>query len=198
MNSVVVVESPAKAKTIEGYLGDSYSVVASFGHVRDMEDKDGAVLPPNWSNIRWSLNKKGEMQVNEILSLLKKADHLILATDPDREGEAIAWHIYELLNEKDALADTKVSRAVFNSITKKSVSEAINNLREINKDKVEAYLARRVLDYIVGFNVSPLLWRRLPGARSAGRVQSVALKLICERENEREVFEPQELSLIHI
>ena len=128
MNSVVVVESPAKAKTIEGYLGDSYSVVASFGHVRDMEDKDGAVLPPNWSNIRWSLNKKGEMQVNEILSLLKKADHLILATDPDREGEAIAWHIYELLNEKDALADTKVSRAVFNSITKKSVSEAINNL----------------------------------------------------------------------
>ena len=157
-----------------------------------MEDKDGAVLPPNWSNIRWSLNKKGEMQVNEILSLLKKADHLILATDPDREGEAIAWHIYELLNEKDALAETKVSRAVFNSITKKSVSEAINNLREINKDKVEAYLARRVLDYIVGFNVSPLLWRRLPGARSAGRVQSVALKLICERENEREVFEPQE------
>ncbi|MFL2704889.1 MAG: type I DNA topoisomerase [Gammaproteobacteria bacterium] len=192
MNSVVVVESPAKAKTIEGYLGDSYSVVASFGHVRDMEDKDGAVLPPNWSNIRWSLNKKGEMQVNEILSLLKKADHLILATDPDREGEAIAWHIYELLNEKDALAETKVSRAVFNSITKKSVSEAINNLRAINKDKVEAYLARRVLDYIVGFNVSPLLWRRLPGARSAGRVQSVALKLICERENEREVFEPQE------
>ena len=192
MNSVVVVESPAKAKTIESYLGDSYSVIASFGHVRDMEDKDGAVIPGSWSNIKWSLNNKGEKQIKEILSLLKKAEHLILATDPDREGEAIAWHIYELLNEKGVLEETKVSRAVFNSITKKSVSEAIKNLRTINKDKVEAYLARRVLDYIVGFNVSPLLWRKLPGARSAGRVQSVALKLICERESAREVFEPQE------
>ena len=191
MNSVVVVESPAKAKTIESYLGDSYSVIASFGHVRDMEDKDGAVIPGSWSNIKWSLNNKGEKQIKEILSLLKKAEHLILATDPDREGEAIAWHIYELLNEKGVLEETKVSRAVFNSITKKSVSEAIKNLRTINKDKVEAYLARRVLDYIVGFNVSPLLWRKLPGARSAGRVQSVALKLICERESAREVFEPQ-------
>ena len=192
MNSVVVVESPAKAKTIEGYLGDSYSVIASFGHVRDMEDKDGAVIPGSWTDIKWCLNKKGDKQVKEILSLVKKADHLILATDPDREGEAIAWHIYELLKEKKAIEDIRVSRAVFNSITKKSVTEAIGNLKEINKDKVEAYLARRVLDYIVGFNVSPLLWRRLPGAKSAGRVQSVALKLICERENEREVFEPQE------
>ena len=192
MNSVVVVESPAKAKTIEGYLGDSYSVIASFGHVRDMEDKDGAVIPGSWSDIKWSLNNKGKEQVKEILSLLKKAEHLILATDPDREGEAIAWHIYELLNEKGAIQDIKVSRAVFNSITKSSVLEAIDNLRAINQDKVEAYLARRVLDYIVGFNISPLLWRRLPGAKSAGRVQSVALKLICERENEREAFEPQE------
>ncbi len=192
MNSVVVVESPAKAKTIEGYLGDSFSVIASFGHVRDMEDKDGAVIPGSWSDIKWSLNNKGEKQIKEILALLKKADHLILATDPDREGEAIAWHIYELLNEKGVLNDTKVSRAVFNSITKRSVSDAIENLRSINKDKVEAYLARRVLDYVVGFNISPLLWRRLPGAKSAGRVQSVALKLICERENEREAFEPQE------
>ena len=192
MNSVVVVESPVKAKTIEGYLGDSYSVIASFGHVRDMEDKDGAVIPGSWTDIKWCLNKKGDKQVKEILSLVKKADHLILATDPDREGEAIAWHIYELLKEKKAIEDIRVSRAVFNSITKKSVTEAIGNLKEINKDKVEAYLARRVLDYIVGFNVSPLLWRRLPGAKSAGRVQSVALKLICERENEREVFEPQE------
>ena len=192
MNSVVVVESPAKAKTIEGYLGDSYSVIASFGHVRDMEDKDGAVIPGSWSDIKWSLNNKGKKQIKEILSLLKKADHLILATDPDREGEAIAWHIYELLNEKGAIQDIKVSRAVFNSITKSSVLEAIDNLRAINQDKVEAYLARRVLDYIVGFNISPLLWRRLPGAKSAGRVQSVALKLICERENEREAFEPQE------
>ncbi len=192
MNSVVVVESPAKAKTIEGYLGDSYSVIASFGHVRDMDDKDGAVTPGSWSDIKWSLNNKGEKQVKEILSLLKKAEHLILATDPDREGEAIAWHIYELLKEKGAIQDIKVSRAVFNSITKNSVLEAIDNLRAINQDKVEAYLARRVLDYIVGFNISPLLWRRLPGAKSAGRVQSVALKLICERENEREAFEPQE------
>ena len=192
MNSVVVVESPAKAKTIEGYLGDSYSVIASFGHVRDMDDKDGAVTPGSWPDIKWSLNNKGEKQVKEILSLLKKAEHLILATDPDREGEAIAWHIYELLKEKGAIQDIKVSRAVFNSITKNSVLEAIDNLRAINQDKVEAYLARRVLDYIVGFNISPLLWRRLPGAKSAGRVQSVALKLICERENEREAFEPQE------
>ncbi len=120
MNSVVVVESPAKAKTIEGYLGDSYSVIASFGHVRDMDDKDGAVTPGSWSDIKWSLNNKGEKQVKEILSLLKKAEHLILATDPDREGEAIAWHIYELLKEKGAIQDIKVSRAVFNSITKKT------------------------------------------------------------------------------
>ena len=192
MNSVVVVESPAKAKTIEGYLGDSYSVIASFGHVRDMADKDGAVIPGAWADIKWSVNKRGEKQIKEILSHVKKADHLILATDPDREGEAIAWHIYELLSEKGIIEDIKVSRAVFNSITKSSVIEAIENLREINIDMVEAYLARRVLDYIVGFNISPLLWRRLPGAKSAGRVQSVALKLICERENEREAFEPQE------
>ncbi len=192
MNSVVVVESPAKAKTIEGYLGDSYSVVASFGHVRDMADKDGAVKPGTWSDITWSLNEKGKKQISEIQSLIKNADHLILDKDPEREGEAIAWHIYELLNEKKAIEDIKVSRAVFNSVTKSSVIEAIDNLREINKDKVEAYLARRVLDYIVGFNISPLLWRRLPGAKSAGRVQSVALKLICERENKREAFESQE------
>ena len=120
MNSVVVVESPAKAKTIEGYLGDSYSVIASFGHVRDMADKDGAVIPGAWSDIKWSVNKRGEKQIKEILSHVKKADHLILATDPDREGEAIAWHIYELLSEKGIIEDIKVSRAVFNSITKNS------------------------------------------------------------------------------
>ena len=192
MNSVVVVESPAKAKTIESYLGDSYRVIASFGHVRDIEDKDGAVIPGDWSTIKWSLNKRGKDQFKEILHLLKNAQHLILATDPDREGEAIAWHIYELLKKKGATEDIKVSRAVFNSITRDSVTEAINNLQEINIDKVEAYLARRVLDFVVGFNLSPLLWRRLPGAKSAGRVQSVALKLICERESDREVFDPQE------
>lgn len=192
MNSVVVVESPAKAKTIEGYLGDSYRVIASFGHVRDMEDKDGAVIPGVWTDIKWSLNKKGKEQIKEIIELLKNADRLILATDPDREGEAIAWHIYSILEDKGVIRDLEVRRAVFNSITKTSVTKAMTELREINEDKVQAYLARRILDYVVGFNISPLLWRRLPGAKSAGRVQSVALKLICERESEREEFKAEE------
>ena len=192
MNSVVVVESPAKAKTIEGYLGDSYSVIASFGHVRDMEDKDGAVVPGVWSDIKWSLNKKGKEQIKEIVQLLKNADRLILATDPDREGEAIAWHVYSILEDKGVIQDLEVRRAVFNSITKTSVTKAMTDLREINEDKVQAYLARRILDYVVGFNISPLLWRRLPGAKSAGRVQSVALKLICERESDREEFKADE------
>ena len=157
MNSVVVVESPAKAKTIEGYLGDSYRVIASFGHVRDMEDKDGAVIPGVWTDIKWSLNKKGKEQIKEIIELLKNADRLILATDPDREGEAIAWHIYSILEDKGVIRDLEVRRAVFNSITKTSVTKAMTELREINEDKVQAYLARRILDYVVGFNISPLL-----------------------------------------
>ena len=192
MNSVVVVESPAKAKTIEGYLGDSYSVIASFGHVRDMEDKDGAVIPGSWSDIKWSLNNKGKKQVKEILSLLKKADHLILATDPDREGEAIAWHIYELLNEKGAIQDIKVSRAVFNSITKSSVLKAIEKPRAIDQDLVDAYLARRILDHLIGFKVSPLLWRHVSRAKSAGRVQSPTLRIICEKEDERDAHVAEE------
>ena len=192
MQTLVVVESPAKAKTIEAYLGDSYSVIASFGHVRDMEDKDGAVVPGQWSDIKWSLSERGTTQVNQIVKLAKKSDRLILATDPDREGEAIAWHIHELLKEKGVIDSLEVNRAVFNSITKKAVTEAIDNMRQINQEKVEAYLARRILDYVVGFNISPLLWRRLPGSKSAGRVQSVALKLICERESEREAFLPEE------
>ena len=192
MNSVVVVESPAKAKTIGGYLGDSYSVIASFGHVRDVQDKDGAVTPGSWSDIKWALNKKGKEQVSELIQLLRNANRLILATDLDREGEAIAWHIHQLLEEKGVLSGIEVKRAIFNSITKASVINAIEDLREVNEDKVQAYLARRVLDYVVGFNLSPVLWRRLPGARSAGRVQSVALKLICERENQRESFKPKE------
>ena len=192
MQTLVVVESPAKAKTIEAYLGDSYSVIASFGHVRDMEDKDGAVVPGQWSDIKWSLSERGATQVNQIVELAKKSDRLILATDPDREGEAIAWHIHELLKEKGVIDSLEVNRAVFNSITKKAVTEAIDNMRQINQEKVDAYLARRILDYVVGFNISPLLWRRLPGSRSAGRVQSVALKLICERESEREAFLPEE------
>ena len=192
MQTLVVVESPAKAKTIEAYLGDSYSVIASFGHVRDMEDKDGAVVPGQWSDIKWSLSERGTTQVNQIVKLAKKSDRLILATDPDREGEAIAWHIHELLKEKGVIDSLEVNRAVFNSITKKAVTEAIDNMRQINQEKVDAYLARRILDYVVGFNISPLLWRRLPGSRSAGRVQSVALKLICERESEREAFLSEE------
>jgi len=192
MNSIVVVESPAKAKTIEGYLGDSYSVIASFGHVRDMEDKDGAVTPDSWSDIKWSLNNKGKKQVKEILSLLKKADCLILATDPDREGEAIAWHIYDLLNEKGALQDIKVSRAVFNSITKSSVLEAIENPRAIDQDLVDAYLTRRILDHLIGFKVSPLLWRHVSRAKSAGRVQSPTLRIICEKEDERDAHVAKE------
>ena len=157
-----------------------------------MADKDGAVTPGIWSDIKWSLNEKGSKQIKEIIQLLRNSDRLILATDPDREGEAIAWHIYELLMEAKALEDVEVKRAVFHSITKGVVKEAIKDLKEIDGPKVRAYLARRILDHLVGFKISPLLWRRLPGARSAGRVQSVALKMICERENERECFDPQE------
>ena len=197
MKNLVIVESPAKAKTIEGYLGESYNVIASYGHVRDMEDKTGSVSPESWSDIKWAISERGKTQLNQISALAKVSDRLILATDPDREGEAIAWHICELLKERGILDSMEVCRAVFNSITKNAVSEAIENTRDINHEKVQAYLARRVLDYVVGFNISPLLWRRLPGAKSAGRVQSVALKLICERENKRDSFEPQEYWTIH-
>ena len=192
MRNLVIVESPAKAKTIEGYLGESFNVIASYGHVRDMEDKTGSVSPGRWSDIKWAVNDRGKTQLNQITTMAKNSDRLILATDPDREGEAIAWHICELLKKDGILDSLEVRRAVFNSVTQNAVFEAIENMREINQEKVQAYLARRVLDYVVGFNISPLLWRRLPGAKSAGRVQSVALKLICERENKRESFEPIE------
>ena len=192
MKNLVIVESPAKAKTIEGYLGESYNVIASYGHVRDLENKTGSVLPGKWSEIKWAISERGKTQLNQISTLAKESGRLILATDPDREGEAIAWHICELLKKEGILDSLEVCRAVFNSITRSAVAEAMENTREINKEKVQAYLARRVLDYVVGFNISPLLWRRLPGAKSAGRVQSVALKLICEREDKRDIFEPQE------
>tara|TARA_Y100001970_G_scaffold121071_1_gene150141 strand:- start:24186 stop:26813 length:2628 start_codon:yes stop_codon:yes gene_type:complete len=192
MTNLVIVESPAKAKTIEGYLGDNYKVIASFGHVRDMADKDGAVVPKNWEKINWSLSERGKSQLKEITTLAKNSNTIILATDPDREGEAIAWHILELLKERGLVEDKEILRAVFNSITKKAVTDAMSSMRDLNYEKIEAYLARRVLDYVVGFNISPLLWRRLPGAKSAGRVQSVALKLICDREEEREKFKPKE------
>ena len=190
--NLVIVESPAKARTIEKYLGRDYKVLASFGHVRDLPSKDGSVLPDEDFAMSWDMDTKGRQKVRDIESALKQADRLILATDPDREGEAISWHLLEVLMKKKMFRDKPVERVTFNAITKKAVTDAINNPRELDMELVEAYLARRALDYLVGFNLSPVLWRRLPGARSAGRVQSVALRLICERETEIDVFEPRE------
>ncbi|MEM8750115.1 MAG: type I DNA topoisomerase [Pseudomonadota bacterium] len=189
---LVIVESPAKAKTINKYLGSDYKVLASYGHVRDLPAKDGSVLPDEDFSMSWTVDGKAKPRMSDITKAMKTADRLILATDPDREGEAISWHVLQVLNEKKALKDKPVERVVFNAITKKSILEAMENPREINGPLVDAYLARRALDYLVGFNLSPVLWRKLPGARSAGRVQSVALRLICERENEIERFKPQE------
>lgn len=189
---VVVVESPAKAKTINKYLGSDYKVLASFGHIRDLPSKDGSVEPDNDFKMSWHVDGKADKHVKEIVSAVKKADSLILATDPDREGEAISWHIQQVLEEKKALTGKHVSRVAFNEITKKSILEAFANPRPLDTSLVDAYLARRALDYLVGFNLSPVLWRKLPGSKSAGRVQSVALRLICEREAEIETFIPQE------
>ena len=190
--NLVIVESPAKARTIEKYLGRDYKVLASFGHVRDLPSKDGSVLPDADFKMSWDMNTKGRQKVRDIETALKKADRLILATDPDREGEAISWHLLDIIRKKKAFKDVPVERVTFNAITKKAVTDAIANPRQLDMELVEAYLARRALDYLVGFNLSPVLWRRLPGARSAGRVQSVALRLICERENEIDAFKPQE------
>ncbi len=189
---VVIVESPSKAKTINKYLGSGYKVLASFGHIRDLPSKDGSVDPDRDFAMTWELDAGSKKRVNEIASAVKEADRLILATDPDREGEAISWHILEVLAQKKALKDKPVERVAFNAITKTAVKEAIASPREIDQDLVDAYLARRALDYLVGFTLSPILWRKLPGSRSAGRVQSVALRLICEREIEIERFVPQE------
>ncbi len=190
--NLVIVESPAKAKTIEKYLGKNYKVLASFGHVRDLPSKNGSVDPEEDFAMKWSVDRKSSGRIKDIVEALKKSDKLILATDPDREGEAISWHLLEVLAKKKALKDKEIERVVFNAITKKSVTDAIANPRELDMELVEAYLARRALDYLVGFNLSPVLWRKLPGARSAGRVQSVALRLICERETEIEAFDPKE------
>ena len=189
---VVVVESPSKAKTINKYLGSGFKVLASYGHIRDLPSKDGSVDPDNDFKMIWELDAGSKKRVNEIASAVKGADRLVLATDPDREGEAISWHLLEALQQKKALKDVRIDRVAFNAITKKAVQEAMANPREIDSDLVEAYLARRALDYLVGFTLSPVLWRKLPGARSAGRVQSVALRLICERELEIETFKPEE------
>jgi DNA topoisomerase I len=190
--TVVVVESPAKAKTINKYLGSGYTVLASYGHVRDLPAKEGSVRPDDDFSMSWELDSRAAKRMNAIVEAVKSADRLILATDPDREGEAISWHVLEILKRKGALNSKTVERVVFNAVTKKSVLDAMENPRQIDRDLVEAYLARRALDYLVGFTLSPVLWRKLPGARSAGRVQSVALRLICERELEIESFKTQE------
>ena len=190
--NVVIVESPAKAKTINKYLGPGFEVLASYGHVRDLPPKDGSVAPDDDFKMIWEVDGKAQKRLAEIANAVKGADRLILATDPDREGEAISWHVLEVLKEKRALKDQKVDRVVFNAITKAAVQEAMQHPREIDHSLVDAYLARRALDYLVGFTLSPVLWRKLPGARSAGRVQSVALRLVCDREREIEAFKPQE------
>jgi len=190
--NVVIVESPAKAKTINKYLGRDFNVIASMGHVRDLPAKDGSVDPEADFAMVWEMDARGSKRVTEIAQAVKDADKVILATDPDREGEAISWHLIEILNKKKALKDKKIERVVFNAITKDAVREAMANPRQIDQALVDAYLARRALDYLVGFTLSPVLWRKLPGARSAGRVQSVALRLVCDRELEIEKFVAQE------
>ncbi|WP_157015302.1 type I DNA topoisomerase [Mesorhizobium xinjiangense] len=189
---VVVVESPNKVKTINKYLGRDYKVLASFGHVRDLPPKDGSVRPDEDFAMSWSVDGASTKRLSEIAKAVKEADGLILATDPDREGEAISWHVLEVLRQKKVLKDKPVKRVVFNSITKSAVLDAMAHPREVDPSLVDAYLARRALDYLVGFTLSPVLWRKLPGARSAGRVQSVALRFVCDRENEIERFVREE------
>ena len=189
---LVIVESPAKAKTINKYLGKDYDVIASFGHIRDLPSKDGSVDPEQSFAMKWEVNSVGNKRLKDIITKVKDAETVILASDPDREGEAIAWHILEELKEKKKLKDKQIERVVFNEITKSAVSEAIKHPRQIDDNLVSAYMARRALDYLVGFNLSPVLWRKLPGSKSAGRVQSVALRLICERETEIEKFKSEE------
>src|ERR1700760_376000 len=190
--NIVIVESPAKAKTINKYLGGSYEVLASFGHVRDLPAKNGSVDPEANFQMIWEIDPKAASRLNDIAKALKGADKLILATDPDREGEAISWHVLEVLKEKRALKDHAIERVVFNAITKQAITDAMKHPRQIDGALVDAYMARRALDYLVGFTLSPVLWRKLPGARSAGRVQSVALRLVCDRELEIEKFKAQE------
>jgi DNA topoisomerase-1 len=191
-SNLVIVESPAKAKTINKYLGADYEVLASYGHIRDLPPKDGSVLPDDDFAMSWQLGDRSAKPVGDIRRALKKAKTLYLATDPDREGEAISWHVRELLKEEGLIEGRQVRRVTFNEITKKAVQDAFTHARDLDMPLVDAYLARRALDYLVGFNLSPVLWRKLPGSRSAGRVQSVALRLICEREAEIEAFRAEE------
>ena len=196
--NVVIVESPAKAKTINKYLGKDFTVLASYGHVRDLPAKDGSVRPDEHFAMSWEVDGKAEKRLKEIAHAVKGAEHLYLATDPDREGEAISWHVQEVLRQRKALKGVDVKRVVFNEVTKSAVLEAFRHPRELNRELVDAYLARRALDYLVGFTLSPVLWRKLPGSRSAGRVQSVALRLICERESEIEAFKAREYWSIEV
>jgi DNA topoisomerase-1 len=189
---VMVVESPSKAKTIGKYLGPGYTVLASYGHVRDLPPKDGSVRPDEDFAMDWEVDSASQKRIDAIAKAITKGGKLLLATDPDREGEAISWHVLEILAKKKALAGVDVKRVTFNSITKQSVLDAVAHPRDLDQPLIDAYLARRALDYLVGFNLSPVLWRKLPGSRSAGRVQSVALRLICERESEIEVFKSRE------
>ena len=190
--TVVIVESAAKAQTINKYLGKDFNVIACYGHVRDLPAKDGSVDPAQDFSMVWEMDAKGAKRVSAIADAVKGASKVILATDPDREGEAISWHLLDILNKKKALKDKKIERVVFNAVTKDAIREAMAHPREIDQALVDAYLARRALDYLVGFTLSPVLWRKLPGARSAGRVQSVALRLVCDRELEIEKFVPRE------
>ena len=190
--NVVIVESPSKAKTINKYLGSDYKVIASYGHIRDLPSKNGSVKPDDNFAMVWELDEKGQKRVKDIVTQTKGAKNLFLATDPDREGEAISWHIQQVLEEMKTSKGMNVQRIVFNEITKKAVLESLKQPRQVNQELVDAYLARRALDYLVGFTISPILWRKLPGARSAGRVQSVALRLVVEREQEIEAFRTQE------
>ena len=192
MTNVVVVESPAKAKTINKYLGSDFRVLATVGHIRDLIGRDGSVKPDSDFEMDWEVFPDSQKQIKEIANALNDADNLYLATDPDREGEAISWHLKEILKEKNLLSDVKVQRVVFNEVTEAAVLDAFNNPRDLDNHLVEAYLARRALDHLVGFKLSPVLWRKLPGNKSAGRVQSVALRLICERELDIEKFDPRE------
>ncbi len=195
---LVIVESPAKAKTINKYLGDDYKVLASFGHIRDLPSKDGSVNPDEDFAMTWELSPGGKKRVQDIVKAVKDCDTIILASDPDREGEAIAWHVLEELNARKVIKGKKIERVVFHEITKHAVTEAIQNPRQIDDNLVSAYMARRALDYLVGFTLSPVLWRKLPGSKSAGRVQSVALRLVCERETEIEKFKPEEYWTIDV
>ena len=190
--NLVNVESPAKAKTINKYLGKDYKVLASYGHIRDLPSKNGSVDPENNFQMLWEIDAFSKKYLKEITDTAVNSSKIILATDPDREGEAIAWHVKEVLDQKKLLKDRKIERVVFNEITKKAVTKGIANPRNIEPKLVDAYMARRALDYLVGFNISPILWTKLPGSKSAGRVQSVALKLISEREHEIEQFIPKE------